>query len=106
MKRFGDLEDICILSNLLSVSDNLQYEYRDNNTLQLMGLNLVIRGAMVHNSNSASGFQPITSYVNKKFKPNEVKFQQKYEEYSNKWGNAHTSKKNFFCDYISLIKNE
>lgn len=106
MKRFGSLSDICRLGDLLSVVDNLQYEYRENNTLELMSLNLVIRGAMVYNSTSASGFQPITSYANKKFKPNEEKFLQKYEEYSNKCGNCFTTKKNFFCDYISLIKKE
>lgn len=107
MKRFGNMDDIRAVSNLLSISDNLQSDFRENNNanLELIALNLVIRGAMVCNSNSSSGFQPITSYANKKFKFNGEKYQQKYEAYSNKCGNAHTSKRDFFCDYISLIKN-
>lgn len=104
LKRFGELQDVCEFSDLLSVSDTFLHEFRDNNTLELMSLNLVIRSAMVHNSNSSSGFQPITAYANKKHKSSEEKFLQKYEEYSNKLGNLHTTRKNFFCDYISLMK--
>lgn len=105
IKRFGNLEDICEASNVLSTVDVLRSEYRENDNLELMALNLATRGMMVYNSNMNSGFQPISSYANKKFKPKEEKYLHTYETYINKLGNAHTSKKNFFCDYVSIIKN-
>lgn len=103
MKRFGNIEDICALSDLFTITDNLQFEFRENNHLELISLNLSIRGAMIYNSSSASGFQPITAYGSKKFKPNEEKYYQKYRACIKKYGNVHLTRKDYFCDYVSLI---
>lgn len=102
LKRFGSIEDVCAVSNIFTISDIFQSEYRDADRLQLINLNMVIRAVMVCNSLPVGGFTPISAYASKKWRKSEEKFHKKFEAFKLK--NIHVNKKDFFCDYSLIIK--
>lgn len=101
LKRFSNIDDICAVTDTLTMSDIFQSEYRDGDRLQLINLNMVIRAVMVSNSQPAGGFNPISAYASKKFKSNEEKYRTKFEAFKLK--NVHVNKKDFYSDY-SIFK--
>lgn len=56
--RFTDVEDITVAADALSLADVIMTEYRED-AMASHGLNIVIRGMMVANRKTASGWQQI-----------------------------------------------
>ncbi|XP_058835626.1 cell cycle checkpoint protein RAD17 isoform X2 [Topomyia yanbarensis] len=56
--RFTDIEDIKEAADALSLSDVIMSEYRED-LLASYGLNIAVRGTMVHNRKTAGGWQQI-----------------------------------------------
>lgn len=104
-KMFGEIDDIASTSDILSLSDCFQTEYRDEQLHQL-NLNLVIRAAMVLNAHPGSGgFRAIGGYANKKFKAKQQQMDQDFIAQSKGLNNGNMMGRNdFFCDYKSFVK--
>jgi len=105
LKTFSSIDDVKDFTRILSASDIYQTEYRNADKLHILNLNLVIRGAMVCNTEPSKGFRPITGYANKKFRSNEEKCLQEYLSQSTEFNDGHRmSLKDYFLDYTGYLK--
>lgn len=105
LKTFSSIDDVKDFTRILSASDIFQTEYRNADKLHMLNLNLVIRGAMVCNTEPSKGFSPITGYANKKFRSNEEKCLQEYLSQSTEFNDGHRmSLKDYFLDYTGYLK--
>ncbi|CAG9809353.1 unnamed protein product [Chironomus riparius] len=105
LKTFSSIDDVKDFTKIMSASDIFQTEYRNADKLHVLNLNLVIRGAMVCNTEPAKGFRPITGYANKKFRSVEEKCLQEYLSQSTEFNDGHRmSLKDYFVDYTGYLK--
>lgn len=105
LKTFSSIDDVRDFTKILSASDIFQAEYRNADKLHVLNLNLVIRGAMVCNTEPSKGFRPITGYANKKFRSVEEKCLQEYLCQSTEFNGDHRmSFKEYFVDYNCYSK--
>ena len=106
IKNFSDIDSVAEAAEVLSMSDCFESELRDDQ-LKYINLNLVIRSTMILNKVPVSGFRPITSYANKKWKNAEEINKEKFKNASRHLNNGNVmARDNFFCDYncfLSLI---
>jgi hypothetical protein len=98
IKNFGCIEDITELTNIYSLSDLLQTEYRDH-TLHNLNFDLVIRATMALNSKPPSGFRAISGFVDKKFKGNQLEQLQTFQKNMKTLNNGNLMPKvDYFCE--------
>ncbi|XP_070491085.1 LOW QUALITY PROTEIN: cell cycle checkpoint protein RAD17 [Chironomus tepperi] len=104
LKTFSSIDDVKDFTRIMSASDIFQTEYRSAEKLHDLNLNLVIRGAMVCNTEPSKGFRPITGYANKKFRSVEEKCLQEYLCQSTEFNDGHRmSLKDYFLDYTGFL---
>lgn len=105
LKSFSSIEDVREFTNIFSLSDNFQSEYRNAERLHHLSLNLIVRGAMVCNSSPSKGFRPITGYASKKFKNVEENCIHEYSTKAHKYNEGHRlSLRDYFLDYKCYLK--
>lgn len=104
IKNFSDISSAASASEMFSISDCLEAEYRDHQ-LSEVNLNLVIRAAMVINESPAGGFRTVTAKGDKKWRKAEDESKQRFMEASPTLNNGNIITKNdFFCDYYGYMK--
>ncbi|CRK86950.1 CLUMA_CG000766, isoform A [Clunio marinus] len=100
--NFTEIDDISEASEILSLSDCFDSEYRDER-LNDVNLNLIIRSIMVLNTRPASGFRSISARANKKWKKTEEENKMKFKLNMSKLNNGNImARRDFFCDYNSF----
>lgn len=103
IKNFSDIHDVSQVTDMLSIADCFESEYRDERLLNL-NLNLVIRSAMVLNQTPASGFRTISAYANKKWKKKQEVHNEKFIKGSKLLNNGNMMARNdYFCDYYHYL---
>jgi hypothetical protein len=103
VKNFSEMNEVSEVTDMFSISDCLDAEYRDER-ISLLNLNIIIRAAMVLNKTPSSGFRKISAYGSKKWKKTEEANKEKFMRNSVKLNNGNMLMKNdFFCDYNNFI---
>lgn len=103
VKNFSDIHELVNCTNVFSLSDCFETEYRDER-LNKLNLNMAIRSVMVFNEHPASGFRKISAYASKKFKNLEESNKEKFERESKSLNNGNMMAKSaFFCDYNNYL---
>lgn len=104
IKNFTDISSIAAASDIFSMSDGFESEYRDDQLLHV-NLNLVIRAAMVLNAHPNGGFRTVAAKGDKKWRKAEEESKQHFIEASKSLNNGNIITRNdFFCDYNDYIK--
>lgn len=103
IKNFTDIHSISSATEIFSISNCFEAEYRDSR-LNHLNLNLVVRAAMVLNKQPAAGMPSISAYANKKWKNSEEKNKEKFNKASASLNNGNMIGRNdFFCDYNNFM---
>lgn len=98
IKNFSDIEDLNELTNIFSLSDLLQTEYRES-SLHDLNLDMVIRATMTLNKKPMAGFRAINGFSDKKLKNAKSEQFQAFKSAKNLNNGNLMPAADYFCDY-------